>query len=132
MRPMRPVVATLAAACLAGSLSGTARATQNEDFDFDTTEDLYQVCASPADAPDHTLATFSCRAFIEATVQYHDEVTGRKGLKRLICYGKDATIADGQRTFVAWGKAHLDDTKLMSEVPVIGVVRALAAKYPCK
>ena len=107
-------------------------AVQDEDFGFDTTEDLYQVCSVEADAAEHIPAAFACRGFIEGTVQYHDAVTERKNLKRLICYPSSATVKDGRWAFVAWAKKHANDKKLMQELPVVGLVRALAEKYPCK
>ncbi|MCG6943618.1 MAG: hypothetical protein LJE69_20500 [Thiohalocapsa sp.] len=120
---------------LAGVLvcaAGPAAAVEDADLNYDTTEDLYQVCSTPADQPEHAAADFACRAFIEATAQYHDEVTGRKNMKRLICYPATATVADGQAAFVSWANANKDNAKLMGEQPVIGVVRALAAKFPCR
>jgi len=112
--------------------SQSAIAVQDEDIDFDTTEDLYQVCSVEPGASEYVAASFACRGFIEGSVQYHDEVTDRKKLKRLICYPKDATVADGRAVFVAWATKHSGDNKLMNEVPVVGLVRALSEKYPCK
>jgi len=128
-----PLYSVITGAAFAAALgSQTAIAVQDEDIDFDTTEDLYQVCSVEPGAPEYIAASFACRGFIEASVQYHDEVTDRKKLKRLICYPKGATIADGRAVFVAWATKHSGDDKLMNEVPVVGLVRALAEKYPCK
>ncbi len=88
------------------------------------------MCSVSADAAEYPVANQACRAFIEATVQYHDEVSDRKNLKRLVCYPKTATIADGKAAFLAWTKAKAGDKKLMAEQPVVGLVRSLAAKYP--
>lgn len=110
----------------------SAFAVQDEDINFDTTEDLYQVCSVQSNAPEYIPASFACRAFIEAAVQYHDAVTDRKNLKRLICYPKTATVADGRAAFVAWAERNVGNQSLMNELPVVGLVRALAAKYPCK
>ncbi|MEA3639366.1 MAG: Rap1a/Tai family immunity protein [Lamprobacter sp.] len=124
---------SLAVAAAAGlSLSVQAASVTDEDFHYDTTADLYQVCSTPNDAAESLIASFSCRAFIEATVQYHDAVSDKKTLKRLICYPNGATIADGRQAFLAWAKANQDDKTLMGEQPVVGLVRALAAKYPCR
>lgn len=121
-----------AAAALAAGLSQAAFAVQDEDLDFDTTEDLYQTCSVEEGAAEYIPAIFACRGFIEATVQYHDEVTDRKNLKRLICYPKTATIADARAIFIAWAEKNAGNQKLMNETPVVGLVRALAARYPCK
>ena len=53
-------------------------------------------------------------------------------MKRLICYPPTATVAQGRTVFVAWAEANRSDSKLMGETPVVGVVRALAAEFPCK
>ncbi len=120
-----------ALACALACAAGPAAAVDNEDFNFDTTEHLYQVCVTTSEQPEHVAASFACRAFLEATVQYHDAVSDRKQLKRLICYPPTATIADGRRAFLAWAEVNKDDAERMREQPVVGVVRALADKYPC-
>jgi hypothetical protein len=123
-------IALTASAAL--SLSAQAAPVTDEHFDFDTTADLYRVCATPSDAPEYTVASFSCRAFIEATVQYHDSVSGKRQMKPLVCYPSGTNIADGRSTFVSWAEANQNNQRLMGELPVVGVVRALAAKYPCR
>jgi hypothetical protein len=110
----------------------SALAVEDEDIHFDTTEDLFQVCSVPPDAAEHVVASFACRGFIEGAVQYHDAVSDRRNLKRLICYPKTATVEDGRAAFVAWARPRVGDAALMEELPVVGLVRALAAKYPCQ
>ncbi len=122
----------IAAGALTLALTGPALAVQDEDLAFDTTEDLYQVCSTPASAAEYIATSFACRGFIEATVQYHDAISDRKHMKRLVCYGKDATIADGRAAFLSWAEANKGNAKLMNEPPVVGLVRALADTYPCK
>ena len=124
--------AAVAAAGLALTLAQPAAAVEDANFRFDTTADLYRVCSVPDDAAEYLIADQACRAFIEASVQYHDEISNRKNLKRLICYPSTATIKDAKQAFVVWAKANDGDKKLIAEQPVVGVVRSLAAKYPCK
>ena len=133
MKKTKPAfVAALAAACVGGLISQQALAVEDADFRFDSTADLYAVCAVTADAAEFPVANQACRAFIEASVQYHDQISKRKKLNRLICYPTTATIEEGRDAFVTWAKDHAGDKKLMAEQPVVGLVRALAAKYPCK
>ena len=125
--------AVMAGALLASSaLTTPALALDESDFKFDTTENLFQVCSAEGAGEGVTEANLACRAFIEATVQYHDAVSDRKKMKRLICYPATATIADGRDAFVAWGAKHKGDSERMNEMPVVGLVRALAEAYPCK
>jgi hypothetical protein len=127
--PLLPSMTGAALAVILGSQS--ALAVQDEDMNFDTTEDLYQVCSVQPGAAESVAAAFACRGFIEAAVQYHDAVTDRKNLKPLICYPTTATVADGRAAFVAWATRNAGNATLMGELPVIGLVRALAEKYPC-
>ena len=65
-------------------------------------------------------------------MQYRVAVSDRKNLKRLICYPKTVTVEDGRAAFVAWARPRLRDAMLMEELPVVGLVRALTDKYPCR
>lgn len=122
----------LVAAGLALALAQSAGAVEDSNFRFDSTRDLLAVCSTPEDATEYPVANQGCRAFIEAAVQYHDEIGNRKNFKHLFCYPATATIEDGAQAFVAWAKGQVGNQKLMAEQPVVGVVRAMAAKYPCK
>ncbi|MEA3640667.1 MAG: Rap1a/Tai family immunity protein [Lamprobacter sp.] len=117
------VVATVLAA-----FAGSAAAVEAEDLRFDTTEDLYQVCAANPASP----AQLACTGFIKATVQYHDGVANKRDMKRLICYPNGVTIDDGRTAFLTWAEANKGDATLMGEQPVVGLVRALAKAYPCR
>jgi len=125
---------SLSTACVlvAAWLATSAQAVDESNFRFDTTEDLYQLCSVEGDSEGVVEARLACRAFIEATVQYHDEVSDRKKMKRLICYPSTATIEDGRLAFVAWVTKNKSSSKYMSEIPVVSLVRALAGAYPCK
>ena len=102
-------------------------ALNEQSFNYDTAKDLIEVCSSEAES-----AAFGCRAFLEATVQYHDAVSDRKKMKPLICPPKGTTIAQAREAFLAWGQKHADRADYMKEIPVVAVVRALGAAYPCK
>ncbi len=131
MRSRPAYMTTLAVFCAGGLLSLSAAAVEDADFRFDTTADLYDVCSVGSSAAEFAISNQACRAFIEASVQYHDEISDRRKLQRLICYPANVTIADGKRAFLAWAGDHSGDQRLMAEQPVVGLVRALAAKYPC-
>ena len=121
-----PVAVAFLIPCLALAEVGEA------DFSLDTTKNLHHLCATPSDHADYAPAIYSCRAFLEATVQYHDAVSDGKTLKRLICYPATATLEDARRAFIAWAEANAGNAKRMAELPVIGAVRALEDKYPCR
>ena len=116
---------------LAACFPFAASAVERNDFHLSTTRNLYDLCSVDAENEDFVPAIYACRGFIEGAVQYHDAVTDAKNLKRLICYTADATVEKGREAFVAWAEKHADDNELMRELPVVGLVRALADKYPC-
>ena len=109
----------------------TTFAIEETDFFMNTTRDLYDLCSVKADDPNYLPAHWACQGFIQGAVQYHDGISDKKNLKRLICYPETTTISDGKTAFVAWGGANLNNTKEMNVIPVVGLVRALSAKYPC-
>ena len=127
-----PASKAASAALLTLAIAQPAAAIEDKYFSFGTTEDLYRVCSDDAADPAYTAAQVACTAFIEATVQYHDAVSGKKELKRLICYPQGTTIADGRTAFLAWAEKNASDAKRMAELPVVGLMRALSKAYPCK
>jgi hypothetical protein len=128
----RSLLPCIAGALLVALLSQHSVAAQQAGRKVYDVRDLYRTCSVAPDSPEYTLATYACLAFIGGAVQYHDEVSDRKHLKRLICYPKDATVTDGRAAFVAWGKKNAANEERMNEVAVVGLVRALAQKYPCR
>ncbi len=126
---MRLSSSLLRAAALLVTLpfAATAVAVAPERLELRTTEDLVAVCSAPESSPPQ----LACTGFIKATVQYHDSVSDRKNLKRLVCYPNGTTVEDGRQAFVTWAAANNGNAEWMGELPVIGLVRALAAAYPC-
>lgn len=123
---------SLVALLLFGAFGQSLAGLEEADFSFKTTADLYDICSAEPSDPNHVSAQLACTAFIQATVQYHDAVSDRKKMKRLICYPEGATIATGREVFLAWAQANAGNAERMKEMPVVGLVRALAKRYPCK
>ena len=111
---------------------GQTGAVENADLRLDSTRNLYAVCSVPATAAEYVVTRQACRAFIEGVAQYHDLISKPGKMKRLFCLPKGATVDDGVLAFNVWAAAQSGDAKLMGEEPAVGLVRALAAKYPCK
>lgn len=113
-------------------MSQSAPAVQGADTDVYDVRELYTTCSVAPDSAEYAAASSGCLGFIGGAVQYHDAVSDRKHLKRLICYPKGATVTDGRAVFVAWGQKNLSNEERMKEIAVVGLVRALAEKYPCR
>jgi hypothetical protein len=102
------------------------------NFSLKTTEDLYRLCSTPADDPLRREAINFCEGFLLGVVSYHDAVTDRHHLRPLICYPPTVTRDDGVQAFIGWAASHQGDNKFMNDPPVLGAVRGLAHKWPCK
>ena len=111
---------------------GFAGAVDKANFDLKTTEDLYKVCSVGPNDPLRGEALNFCEGFLLGVVSYHDAVVKRRNLKRLICYPPTVTRDQGIQAFNDWAASHQQDQKFMNEPPVIGAVRGLAWKWPCK
>jgi hypothetical protein len=113
------------------SSTSLAYAADPSSLALKTTQDLYRVCsAAPTDAQGREELDL-CEGFLIGAVSYHDAISDRRHLKRLICYPSTATRDQGIQAFVAWASARQQNQKFMNDPPVYGVVRALAAKWPC-
>jgi Rap1a immunity proteins len=115
-----------------GLCPGFAQAVEMTNFTLKTTEDLYQICSAGPDDPLRQQAVDFCEGYLLGVVSYHDAVTDRERLKRLICYPETATREQGIQAFIDWAASRKQDRKFMDDPPVIGAVRGLAAKWPCK
>jgi len=111
---------------------GFAQATDSNNFTLRTTEDLYRICSTVQNDPLRAQAIEFCEGFLLGVVSYHDAVTARENLKRLICYPPGVTRDQGIQAFNDWAAKHQTDQKFMGDPPVVGAVRGLAAKWPCK
>jgi len=130
--PIRFLSHSLAVAALTGLLTQPAQAVEEADFKFERTEDLVHICSVSANEAEYVAASLACTAFVEATVQYHDVSTARKKSKALVCVPSNVTVADVRQLFLDWADKNKTNQKFMAELPVNGVMRSLAAKYPCK
>ena len=118
--------------CMLAVSTLPAAALEKENFNLKTTEDLYMLCSVPPEHGDYAPASYSCRSFILGVVQFHDGISDSKHLPRVICYPEGTTVAEGRVAFVEWVEKNKNNSELMGELPVKGVVRALVEKYPCK
>ena len=109
-----------------------AQATTAADFTLKSTQDLYLVCTTPQSDPLYREAVNFCEGYLLGIVSYHDAIVTRENLQRLICYPQGVTRDEGIRAFTDWGAKHQGDQKFMSDPPVVGAVRGLASKWPCK
>ncbi len=122
---------SLAVAAILALWPGLTSAIERRDFWITDTADLFELCTTPTDDPLRSQAINYCMAYLDGAVDYHDAISDHKEMERLICYPNTASLEEGVLVFIAWAQANQGDKKLMDEPTVIGVVRALEAKWPC-
>jgi hypothetical protein len=123
----------LAVGLTIGLLSGLATAAEKAAaMAPQNTRELFNLCAVGKDNPTYEKKVYYCIAYIDGAVDYHDAMAEHKDMKRLICYPNDATLVKGAMAFIEWARANQGDMKLMNEAAVIGAVRGMKAKWPCK
>ncbi len=120
-------------ALVAGAILWTGQTSAQEDnvFAVATTQDLLNVCTLPDDHAMRGRAINYCLGYIDGAISYHDAISAHEEMKPFVCYPETATVELGAVVFIDWGQQNQDNDLMMLTAPVIGVVRALAAKWPC-
>ena len=131
MHIRRLLTAVLALAAIVALWPGEASAVERRSFWVSDTQDLLDLCTVPRDDPQRGEAIHYCLAYLDGAVDYHDVLSEHEEMKRLVCYPNTATLEQGVLVFIDWAQEKQADKKLMGEVAVMGVVRALTAKWPC-
>jgi len=111
---------------------GAAGAVDSSNFVLNTTQDLYQLCSTPNNDPLRTAAINYCEGFLLGVVTFQNAIADANANKRLICYPQGVTRDQGIQAFVTWAASHQQDRKFMTDSALMGALRGLASKWPCK
>jgi hypothetical protein len=109
-----------------------ARAVDSSNFVLNTTQDLYLVCSTADNDPLRPVAINFCEGFLLGVVTFQDAIGEANPRKRLICYPQGVTRDQGIQAFVSWAGNHQQDRKFMTDSALMGALRGLASKWPCK
>lgn len=93
-----------------------------------TTRDLIELCAVSPDDPVYPAAMGFCLGYVDAAMDYHAALTAGPKYDPIACPKGTTTREEVVVVFQEWFKSneHLED-----EVPVQGVMRAVAEEWPC-
>jgi hypothetical protein len=110
------------------SQQGLASVTE-EDFRLDTFKDLVALCGVGASDPNASAAIHMCHGYVIGLVHFH-ELVGRALEGTVYCLAEDKRPArdDAIGMLVNWSRGH---PEYDSDEAIDGVLRWLAAKYPC-
>ena len=109
-----------------------ARAVDSSTFVLNTTEDLYRLCSTADNDPLRTAAINYCEGFLLGVVTFQNAIADANPNKRLICYPQGVTRDQGIQAFVSWAASHQQDQIFMTDSALMGALRGLASKWPCK
>ena len=100
-----------------------------EDFRLDTFDDLVALCSVAASDPNANAAIHMCHGYVTGLVHFH-ELVGRALEGTVYCLAEEDRPArdDAIGMLVNWSRDH---PEYNSEEAIDGVLRWLAAKYPC-
>ena len=124
MKLMRYVVSLAALAVSTQTLAGAP-----QDYQVTTTEDLIELCSVSADDPVYPAAMGFCLGYIDAAMDYHAALTAGPKYDPIACPETAVTREQVVVVLMDWSKRNAQH--LNSEAPVVGVMRASAAKWPC-
>ena len=116
------IVAATGLAMLAG---GQALA---ENPALETTADLVEFCDTIGPVGDVRDGQNFCDGFIAGSGLLYLELIRAKQIERIACADPIPTLEQARNAFVSWAEAH---PEAMTERPIDGLWRAMAATYPC-
>lgn len=111
-------------------LPTAAGAVTEKDFEVDTAQNLYNLCAASTDDPLYKEAIHMCYGFLLGAYAYHvAESSGPDGHLLVCLPNPEPSRNESVKMFVEWLKAH---PERMGEEAVEVEFRFLMEKWPCK
>ncbi len=100
-----------------------------DNFKLVTGQDLYNVCTLNPNHSHYPVAHAYCVGFIEGAGQFHDALVAGPDFDALVCDHGNATLDEVVTVFAQYAVANPQHLK---EGAIHNLVRATAAKWPCK
>ena len=111
----------------AGMLGGAAQA-RAEQPKLDTTADLVAYCDNEGPVGEVRDGQNFCDGFIAGTGLFYIEMLKAKQIKQIACADPIPTLSQAREALLKWADAN---PKHLSDAPIDGFWRAMAATYPC-
>ena len=130
MRARWSFAAALVAAgmTLAGGASVRAQDTDIENFRVRDAGSLARLCDMAEGRPLYAQARQFCYGYIAGAATVYREAVAAGGMQRSICASKEPTLEEMRAAFTGWiGR----NQNASDEDAADGVLRAVAARYPC-
>ena len=111
------------------ALGQPALAVEIADFELQSTADLVALCSAEEGDPLAAEAQQACFGYIAGTIHFYRAlVAGGDRFEPIVCSERELTRQEVADLLVGWAEHHPEH---MAELPAEGVIRAVAAAYPC-
>ncbi len=112
-----------------GAAAHAERASEAEDFAAETVQGLYDICMLDPDHPLADRAVGFCLGYVAGAAHYHHAISDGPDIEPLICPEEKISRLEIAKTFVLWAEKN---PQYADTLPVEGVVRAAAERWPCE
>ncbi len=114
------------------ALATTTHAEQNtdvDDFRAETVQGLYDICMLDPNHPLADRAIGFCLGYVAGTAHYHRAISAGPDIEPVVCAAGEISRLELAKVFVLWAEKN---PQYAEALPVEGVVRAAAEKWPCE
>jgi len=123
------VGAVALALMISGTIGNANDKTDVDDFRADTVQGLYDICMLDPNHPLADRAVGFCLGYVAGAAHYHRAISDGPDIEPLICPEEEISRLALAKTFVVWAE---NNPQYAEALPVEGVVRAAAEKWPCE
>jgi hypothetical protein len=107
-----------------------ADAVSQQDFQAETTEQLFKLCSATPDDPFYTHAMNFCHGYLVGAYDYYEAAHAAGKGTKMVCFpDPPPSRNEAVNLFVEWVKAR---PQYWQNKPVDTEFRFLSEKYPCK
>lgn len=127
-KPIRRLLC-LSVAALAG-LGLEAQAVSEQQFVVHNTQDIVDICTTPAADPLYTAAVNFCQGYLMGAYHYQEALYMGTGIKPVVCLPDPRpTRNEGIAKYIEWARAH---PEYAQDRAVDSFSKFLAETWPCK
>ncbi len=103
--------------------------TDVDDFRAETVQGLYDICMLDPNHPLADRAVGFCLGYVAGAAHYHRAISAGPDIEPVVCAEEEISRLELAKVFVLWAEKN---PQYAEALPVEGVVRAAAGKWPCE
>jgi Rap1a immunity proteins len=99
-----------------------------DDFQVETAQDLFDICALDPSHPSYWAAQAFCYGYFQGGADFHQSMSSAPEFQPVACPTGEATVRNAVDAFIDYARAHPEH---LSEQPMDVVFRAVSERWPC-